>query len=167
VRPRRQGVPACGPSTSLLEGLFGGFAEDEPSTSMHRRPFVAAARERHPLVLLELSAICCEEAQRWRAAAEGVASAWVASMGTPSLNVGVARMRAVNQCQVSWVPSGHGSSPSNKRLERAGMRLRLRATGAGRQCAPAALDRPRGSGLEGFVRPERGLTPRPAAQAHR
>ena len=28
-------------------------------------------------------------------------------------------MRAVSQCQVTWVPSWRGGSPSNKRLERA------------------------------------------------
>ncbi len=60
-----------------------------------------------------------------------------------SLDVEVARLRAGSQCQVTWVPSGGGGSPSNKRLERAGDALVVRAAGARRQCAPAALARSR------------------------
>jgi hypothetical protein len=47
------------------------------------------------------------------------------------------------------------------------MRLWLSAAGAGRQCAPAAHIPPRPPGLEGFVRPERGLRLRAAPQLHR
>jgi len=47
------------------------------------------------------------------------------------------------------------------------MRLWLCAAGAGRKYAPAALVPPRALGLEGFVRAERGLRQRAAAQLHR
>jgi hypothetical protein len=55
-----------------------------------------------------------------------------------SFEVGVARMRAVSQCQVTRMPLGHGSSPSNHCLERAVMRLRWCAASAGRKYALAS-----------------------------
>jgi hypothetical protein len=55
-----------------------------------------------------------------------------------SFEVGVARMRAVSQCQVTRAPSGHGSSPSNHCLERAVMRLWWCAASAGRKYALAS-----------------------------
>jgi len=45
--------------------------------------------------------------------------------------------------------------------------LRVRATGAGRQRAPATLDPPRAPRLEGFDLRERGLRLHAAPQLHR
>jgi hypothetical protein len=55
-----------------------------------------------------------------------------------SFEVGVARMRAVSQCQVTWMPSRHGSSPSNHCLERAVICLWWCAASAGRKYALAS-----------------------------
>jgi len=57
----------------------------------------------------------------------------------PSLGAGAARMRAVGQCQMTWVASfGGDGSPSNNCLERAVMRLWWCAASAGRKYALAS-----------------------------
>ena len=73
-------------------------------------------------------------ARRWESARIGLGS----FSERPSLGAGAARMRAVGQCQMTWVASfGGDGSPSNNCLERA-VKLSGVAAGAGRESAPAA-----------------------------
>ena len=91
-------------------------------------PFVSAAVQlcnfgARPLSAIfdALEIVVIGRGGRLRCAAVAAGAIWSGSFDerVALFDAGVARMRAVSQCQVTWVPSWGGSSPSNKRLERA------------------------------------------------
>ena len=122
VRGTGRGNPEAGASTS--------FDLEDPS--LPRR--VGKAIRFLDLTQCRSLAICAAVARRYGSGRIGLGS-----FGErPSLGAGAARVRAVGQCQVTWVASfGGDGSPSNNCLERTVMRPWRCAASAGRKYALA------------------------------
>ena len=140
MRPRLESGASARPFNFTVRGTVLGNPETDASTSLGLEDPSLSRRVGKAIRVLDLTqcrfrARCAAVARRYGSGRIGLGSFGERS----SLGAGVARMRAVGQCQVTCVASfGGGGSPSNNCLERSVMRLWWCAASPGRKYALAS-----------------------------